>query len=97
MKNRPAAALISSAILIALATLLAAAPLLEVAPTAAAARDANQRRGCADKPSLKMKMNLISSNIANINTTRTPDGGTYLTIVDIDCARTEAALKQKYA
>lgn len=36
-----------------------------------------QGDACKTKENLRNKMNIISSNIANINTTRTPEGGPY--------------------
>ncbi len=46
-----------------------AAPFLSFAST--------ERNACDIKESLRNKMNLIASNIVNIDTTRTPEGGPY--------------------
>ena len=41
---------------------------------------------CKEKLSAKMEMNLVASNIANSQTTRTPWGGPYQPFTNIHCA-----------
>lgn len=41
---------------------------------------------CADRAGLQLKMHMIASNIANIKTTRTPEGGPFQPYVDIRCS-----------
>ena len=54
---------------------------------------------CIEKQNLQNRMNVISSNIANINSTRTPEGGAYkykkLECVDQKCQLLESSETMK--
>ena len=54
-----------------------------------------QTDACSEMENIRKKLNIISSNIANLSTTRTPDGGPY-SRKEFVCSEKKCEVKEYY-